>query len=321
MLRWLCAVTAALALALPGAGVAFAADTGPTSQACADANALISANSEAAAAVRAAQQAYDNRGNVTETAAQALLDTLNAAKERLRLLTNDRDQKCAVPPTSATPTPSPNPDKRVYSSCADYNRHGIYNIRRGDDRYRPALDRDNDGVACEPGNDDDLNLGRDRSLDGRTCDELKRDQDRSEQAVEDARTNLNRVLRDARGAGSPEGNNLSAEERRDIRTAERVVDDRTGDRDRVRDFRKDVCKDDGGDVTINVHVDPIPAEVNNDPNPLPSSSGGQVSRVPSGGVETGGSEPESNTRALGFAGLALMFPTGALVYRLIRQDA
>jgi hypothetical protein len=299
----------------------------------------------AAQAVSAATKVRDDAKDALAAAEAKLTDVINSANpaqadidaarqardlKRTALTNAENDLKakldaqtraCTTTPTT-TPTPNPNPDHRVYSSCADYNRHGIYNIRRGDDRYRPALDRDNDGVACEPGNDDDLNLGRDRSLDGRTCDELKRDFDRSEQAVEDARTNLNRVLRDARRDVSPEGNNLSAEERRDVRTAERVVDDRTGDRDRVRDFRKDVCKDDGGDVTINVHVDPIPVEVNNDPNPLPpASSGGQVSRVPSGGVETGGFEPESNTRALGFAGLALMFPLAGLLYRLIRQDA
>ena len=316
MLRWLFAVVAALALALPGAGVAFAQGNDPSTviEVAGVRVDLCKVSGDVAAIV-----AFVNTQGPTGGAVNAA-----AVTEKLAGLSLDsRRLGCQKPTTtpSATPTPGPKPNPTIRDSCADYARHGEFNFRRGDDRYRPALDRDNDGVACEPGNDDDLNLGRDRSLDGRTCDELKRDFDRSEQAVEDARTNLNRVLRDARRDVSPEGNNLSAEERRDIRTAERVVDDRTGDRDRVRDFRKDVCKDDGGDVTINVHVDPVPVEVNNDPNPLPSSSGGQVSRVPSGGVETGGSEPESNSRALGFAGLALMFPTGALVYRLIRRDA
>ena len=36
-----------------------------------------------------------------------------------------------------------------YSSCAAARADGKRNIKRGQPGYRPALDRDNDGVACE----------------------------------------------------------------------------------------------------------------------------------------------------------------------------
>ncbi len=34
--------------------------------------------------------------------------------------------------------------------CSDAHARGLYNIPRGDPRYRPALDADGDGFACEP---------------------------------------------------------------------------------------------------------------------------------------------------------------------------
>ena len=36
-----------------------------------------------------------------------------------------------------------------YASCADARAAGAAPLRRGDPGYRPALDRDADGVACE----------------------------------------------------------------------------------------------------------------------------------------------------------------------------
>lgn len=37
-----------------------------------------------------------------------------------------------------------------YPNCAAARAAGAAPIRRGEPGYRPALDRDNDGVACEP---------------------------------------------------------------------------------------------------------------------------------------------------------------------------
>ncbi|MEV6791105.1 excalibur calcium-binding domain-containing protein [Streptomyces sp. NPDC051320] len=36
-----------------------------------------------------------------------------------------------------------------YKNCTDAHRHGVYDIPRSSPAYRPALDRDGDGIACE----------------------------------------------------------------------------------------------------------------------------------------------------------------------------
>lgn len=36
-----------------------------------------------------------------------------------------------------------------YGSCKEAHADGAYNIKKGDPGYRPGLDRDHDGVACE----------------------------------------------------------------------------------------------------------------------------------------------------------------------------
>jgi hypothetical protein len=39
-------------------------------------------------------------------------------------------------------------DRPIYS-CTQAHAQGIYAIQKGDKNYRPQLDRDHDGVACE----------------------------------------------------------------------------------------------------------------------------------------------------------------------------
>lgn len=51
----------------------------------------------------------------------------------------------AWPAGAAAPTQVDPP----YGSCKEAHADGAYNIKRGDPGYRPKLDRDNDGVACE----------------------------------------------------------------------------------------------------------------------------------------------------------------------------
>ena len=36
-----------------------------------------------------------------------------------------------------------------FANCSEAHAAGRYNIRRGDPAYRPKLERDNDGIACE----------------------------------------------------------------------------------------------------------------------------------------------------------------------------
>ncbi|MDQ2626180.1 MAG: excalibur calcium-binding domain-containing protein [Actinomycetota bacterium] len=37
-----------------------------------------------------------------------------------------------------------------YKNCSEAHAYGRYNIPEGDDAYSSKLDRDGDGLACEP---------------------------------------------------------------------------------------------------------------------------------------------------------------------------
>ena len=53
-----------------------------------------------------------------------------------------------VPPTP-TPTPRPAQSNVYYRNCDEARAAGAAPIYRGEPGYRPALDRDGDGIACE----------------------------------------------------------------------------------------------------------------------------------------------------------------------------
>ena len=46
-------------------------------------------------------------------------------------------------------SPSPQPDQVYYKNCAAVRAAGKAPLHRGEPGYRPGLDRDNDGIACE----------------------------------------------------------------------------------------------------------------------------------------------------------------------------
>jgi hypothetical protein len=53
-------------------------------------------------------------------------------------------------PPAYTPPPAPAPPAEVYyKNCAAARAAGAAPLHRGDPGYRPALDRDGDGIACE----------------------------------------------------------------------------------------------------------------------------------------------------------------------------
>lgn len=51
-----------------------------------------------------------------------------------------------TPPTSAAPE---QPTEVYYANCTEAKAAGAAPIRRGEPGYRPPLDRDDDGIACE----------------------------------------------------------------------------------------------------------------------------------------------------------------------------
>jgi len=60
-----------------------------------------------------------------------------------------RDPPRRDPPVRERPR-SPPPAREVYfANCSAARAAGRENIRRGEPGYRPPLDRDNDGIACE----------------------------------------------------------------------------------------------------------------------------------------------------------------------------
>ncbi len=54
-----------------------------------------------------------------------------------------------TPPTPPTTTTTQPPAAVYYASCAEARAAGAAPMYRGDPGYRPGLDRDNDGIACE----------------------------------------------------------------------------------------------------------------------------------------------------------------------------
>lgn len=45
---------------------------------------------------------------------------------------------------------TPNPNSGVFANCSEARAAGAAPVRRGDPGYGPHLDRDGDGVGCEP---------------------------------------------------------------------------------------------------------------------------------------------------------------------------
>lgn len=49
----------------------------------------------------------------------------------------------------STPESEPEPQKEYYASCKEAKAAGVAPLYKGDPGYRPELDRDGDGIACE----------------------------------------------------------------------------------------------------------------------------------------------------------------------------
>ena len=57
-----------------------------------------------------------------------------------------------TPPATSTPTFAKQQTERVqpFRNCAEARAAGHAPVYEGDPRYAPWLDRDNDGIGCEP---------------------------------------------------------------------------------------------------------------------------------------------------------------------------
>ncbi|WP_313025652.1 excalibur calcium-binding domain-containing protein [Mobilicoccus sp.] len=55
----------------------------------------------------------------------------------------------AVPQQFADTSQEEEPEGEVYANCSEARAAGAAPLYRGDPGYRPKLDRDDDGVACE----------------------------------------------------------------------------------------------------------------------------------------------------------------------------
>ena len=128
MLRLLCVAGAALALTVGGTGVAFAAVPVPAASSACDI-----AKDATAKAQSNLNRAVTRNGNEPNADNRKLVEDLT---NDLKTAQRNENNACGNP-------------GGVYVNCAEYNAHGIFDIRRNDPRYKDVLDRDNDGVACE----------------------------------------------------------------------------------------------------------------------------------------------------------------------------
>jgi len=60
-----------------------------------------------------------------------------------------KDDSSTTNTSTQTQTPSGS-DSLYFSNCTEARDAGYENIAQGDPGYRPELDRDGDGLACEP---------------------------------------------------------------------------------------------------------------------------------------------------------------------------
>ncbi len=75
--------------------------------------------------------------------AAALVALTTAVAIKMALLVNERAHTDATHTAASIPNSAP-------GTCAEARSRGVDNARRGEEGYAPHLDRDGDGVACEP---------------------------------------------------------------------------------------------------------------------------------------------------------------------------
>jgi hypothetical protein len=76
---------------------------------------------------------------------------LMQAVQPMAAFAQTRDVRFPSPPPSDARAPGPQQSPIVYySNCDAARAAGVAPLKRGQPGYRPELDRDGDGIACEP---------------------------------------------------------------------------------------------------------------------------------------------------------------------------
>src|SRR5215475_5140854 len=83
------------------------------------------------------------------TAAPAPTTEVAAAQTTTAQTTTAAPTRSPTPTRTAAARPKPPPAEPYYHNCTAARAAGAAPIRRGEPGYRPALDADNDGIACE----------------------------------------------------------------------------------------------------------------------------------------------------------------------------
>lgn len=162
----------------------------------------------------------------------------------------------------------------IYRDCNDARSHGYRDIRRGDARYNLNWDRNHDGVACDDG---DVVIV---SNDGDCV---------TYATARDSIRNYGLAYNRYRTQYNGDWNRLSRDERDNLNRLYQL-DRRYAGQWSTLSNKRTICKDNTPPVTIINEAPPAAVTVTQaaPSNPAPyGSSGGQVSRVPSGGAETG----------------------------------
>ncbi len=87
----------------------------------------------------------------TATATQTMAITETATTTATSVVTETAvvTKTAAAPAKPAPATQTRGAEAAYYATCAEAREAGVAPLRRGDAGYRSALDRDDDGVACE----------------------------------------------------------------------------------------------------------------------------------------------------------------------------
>lgn len=96
--------------------------------------------------VLATQPSGGQAGSQTESVESAPNSTVTTVPVIVPTINTARPAVVTATPRFAVPTIAPSV---YYANCTEARRAGAAPLRRGQPGYRAALDRNNDGVACE----------------------------------------------------------------------------------------------------------------------------------------------------------------------------